>query len=71
MDMKLDEIADYRCFIFLWCGSGEGLDKGRECLQRWGFRRCEDICWIKTNSKKPKPSKSVEPNALLQRTKVI
>jgi N6-adenosine-specific RNA methylase IME4 len=31
------------------CGSAEGLDAGRHCLRKWGFRRCEDICWIKTN----------------------
>lgn len=70
MDMKLDEIADKRSFIFLWCGSGEGLNKGRECLQRWGFRRCEDICWVQTNCKKNR-LKYVEPDAILQRTKVI
>ena len=37
--------------MFLWCGSSEGLDLGRLCLQHWGFRRCEDICWIQTNHK--------------------
>ena len=31
------------------CGSAEGLDAGRHCFRKWGFRRCEDICWIKTN----------------------
>ena len=37
----MGSIAAQRSFIFLWCGSGEGLDKGRECLRKWGFRRCE------------------------------
>jgi mRNA m6A methyltransferase non-catalytic subunit len=38
-------------FIFLWVGSGagDGLEKGREVLAKWGYRRCEDIVWVKTN----------------------
>lgn len=38
-------------FIFLWVGSGagDGLERGREILAKWGYRRCEDIVWIKTN----------------------
>lgn len=42
---------------------------GRECLKKWGFRRCEDICWIKTNIKNPGHSKNLEHNAVFQRTK--
>lgn len=39
-------------FIWLWVGSGagNGLEKGREVLAKWGYRRCEDIVWVKTNS---------------------
>lgn len=38
-------------FVFLWVGTGDsdGLERGRECLARWGFRRAEDIVWVKTN----------------------
>lgn len=38
-------------FVFLWVGSAdsEGLERGRECLAKWGFRRAEDIVWVKTN----------------------
>lgn len=38
-------------FIFLWVGHGnsDGLERGREVLAKWGFRRCEDIVWVKTN----------------------
>ncbi|WVR09721.1 hypothetical protein IAU60_006797 [Kwoniella sp. DSM 27419] len=38
-------------FVFLWVGKGdeEGLERGRECLAKWGFRRAEDIVWVKTN----------------------
>ncbi|KAF0771529.1 N6-adenosine-methyltransferase non-catalytic subunit [Aphis craccivora] len=69
MDLELGELAANRSFIFLWCGSSDGLDRGRDCLRRWGFRRCEDICWIRTNSKNPGHSKNLEPNAVFQRTK--
>lgn len=48
-NLRVDLIADNCCFLFLWVGSGEGLDKGRELLKNWNFRRCEDIVWIKTN----------------------
>ncbi|KAJ9099767.1 hypothetical protein QFC21_003765 [Naganishia friedmannii] len=38
-------------FVFLWVGdaAGEGLERGREALLKWGFRRCEEILWIKPN----------------------
>ncbi|KAF7489075.1 N6-adenosine-methyltransferase non-catalytic subunit [Sarcoptes scabiei] len=68
--LKIDEIAASRSFIFLWCGSSDGLDLGRICLRKWGFRRCEDICWIKTNhNQKKKHLKNLEPKAIFQRTK--
>jgi len=70
MNLDISSVAAPRSFIFLWCGSSEGLDMGRICLRRWGFRRCEDICWIRTNSKNPGHSKNLEPKAVFQRTKV-
>lgn len=71
MKLKLEDIASPRSFIFLWCGSSEGLDLGRQCLRKWGFRRCEDICWIKTNIHREhgKHSKKYEAKAIFQRTK--
>ena len=71
MNLPIEEIAAQRGFVFLWVGSSDGLDLGRQCLRKWGFRRCEDICWIKTNSKRPgELSKNVhDPRALFQRTK--
>ena len=40
-------------FVFMWVGSGagDGLERGREVLARWGYRRCEDVVWVKTNNK--------------------
>ena len=56
---------------FCRCGSAEGLDAGRLCLRKWGFRRCEDICWIKTNVTQERRS-ALRPDAhsVLQHTKV-
>ncbi|KAJ3031018.1 N6-adenosine-methyltransferase subunit mettl14, partial [Rhizophlyctis rosea] len=45
----IEDIASTPSFIFIWVGDGVGLDKGRDLLAKWGYRRCEDICWIKTN----------------------
>ncbi|KAL3274107.1 hypothetical protein HHI36_015522 [Cryptolaemus montrouzieri] len=69
MNLDVGEVAAQRSFVFLWCGSSEGLDMGRVCLRKWGFRRCEDICWIRTNIKNPGHSKNIEPKAVFQRTK--
>lgn len=47
-------------FVFLWVGKGddEGLEKGRECFAKWGFRRAEDIVWVKTNKRRSKADDS-------------
>jgi mRNA (2'-O-methyladenosine-N6-)-methyltransferase len=54
-NLPIDQIAAVPSFIFLWVGS-EGLDLGRALFRKWGFKRCEDIVWVKTNkeSKDPK-----------------
>lgn len=70
MQLDIGELAAPRSFLFLWCGSSEGLDMGRFCLRKWGFRRCEDICWIRTNINNPSHSKNLDPKAVFQRTKV-
>ena len=71
-NLRVDLIADNCCFLFLWVGSNEGLDKGRELIKNWNFRRCEDIVWIKTNrlnfTKMPKSKLDAE-GSLLQHTK--
>ncbi|XP_026473557.1 N6-adenosine-methyltransferase non-catalytic subunit [Ctenocephalides felis] len=69
LTLDIAEVAAQRSFVFLWCGSSEGLDMGRDCLRRWGFRRCEDICWIRTNIETPGHSKNLENGAVFQRTK--
>lgn len=69
MNLDIGEVVDVRGFVFLWCGSSQGLDMGRNCLRKWGFRRCEDICWIRTNVKNPGHSKNLDGKNVFQRTK--
>ena len=141
MNLKVEEVSAQRSFVFLWCGSFEGLDLGREvswisvychspspaimegkgeekttlcscnpliqspppippslppslphsslshhflsplslstqysglqCLRKWGFRRCEDICWVKANVMNPGKSQHLDPKSVLQNTKVM
>ena len=71
-NLRVDLIADNCCFLFLWVGSSEGLDKGRDLLKNWNFRRCEDIVWIKTNKynfTRVSKSKLDSEDNLLQHTK--
>lgn len=69
IQLQIGQVVAQRGFCFLWCGSAEGLDEGRKCLKAWGFRRCEDICWIKTNKQNPGNTKYMEPDSVLQHTK--
>eukprot|EP01066_Platyproteum_vivax_P019073 Platyproteum_vivax@DN7623_c1_g1_i3.p1 len=47
-NLQIHEVAEKPSFIFLWVGETH-LEDGRKLLEHWGFRRCEDICWIKSN----------------------
>lgn len=75
-NLKVGEIADKESFCFLWCGATH-LENGRELLKRWGFRRVEDICWVKTNRAAPTDERGhakqghvmYGDTSLLQRTK--
>jgi mRNA (2'-O-methyladenosine-N6-)-methyltransferase len=50
-DLPIPALAADPSFVFMWVGSGagEGLERGREVLAKWGYRRCEDVVWVKTN----------------------
>ena len=39
MALDIESIAAQRCFIWLWVGSSDGLDKGREVIYGF-FQRC-------------------------------
>ncbi|KAG9144645.1 hypothetical protein Leryth_020932 [Lithospermum erythrorhizon] len=69
MNLKIEAIADTPSFIFLWVGDGVGLEQGRQCLKKWGFRRCEDICWVKTNKTNATPGLRHDSHTLFQRIK--
>ncbi|KAH6763561.1 Methyltransferase MT-A70 family protein [Perilla frutescens var. hirtella] len=69
MNLKIEAIADTPSFIFLWVGDGVGLEQGRQCLKKWGFRRCEDICWVKTNKTTATPGLRHDSHTLFQRSK--
>jgi N6-adenosine-specific RNA methylase IME4 len=66
--IPIDEIAATPSFLFLWVGDAEGLDKGRNLLAKWGYRRCEDITWIKTNRDGSR-NEFHDPHSVLQHTK--
>ncbi|ETW79732.1 hypothetical protein HETIRDRAFT_419396 [Heterobasidion irregulare TC 32-1] len=70
--MPIPSLAADPSFVFLWVGSGagEGLERGREVLARWGYRRCEDVVWVKTNKATNKgPGTDPPTTSLLTRTK--
>ncbi|KAJ3181220.1 hypothetical protein HDU87_001349 [Geranomyces variabilis] len=67
-NLRIEDVAATPSFIFVWVGNQEGLDRGRELLHKWGFRRCEDICWIKTN-RKSEGTRLITPPSVLQQTK--
>jgi mRNA (2'-O-methyladenosine-N6-)-methyltransferase len=73
--LRVDQIAESPSFVFLWCGTGcDGLEKGRALLKKWGFRRCEDICWLKTNHSRPagdqqQQQQEQDPTGLVVHTK--
>ncbi|KAJ7969910.1 methyltransferase-like protein 1 [Quillaja saponaria] len=69
MNLKIEAIADTPSFIFLWVGDGVGLEQGRQCLKKWGYRRCEDICWVKTNKNNATPGLRHDSHTLFQHSK--
>lgn len=49
--LPIRQLTAEPAFVYLWVGEGGegGLERGREALARWGFRRCEEIVWVRTN----------------------
>lgn len=69
MKLNIEAIADNPSFLFLWVGS-EHLDDGRELFKKWGYKRCEDVVWIKTNKKsKDRKCSEGDNKSILQRVK--
>jgi len=71
-ELAIPALAADPSFVFLWVGSGagEGLERGREVLAKWGYRRCEDVVWVKTNlTSNQGPGTDPPTTSLLTRTK--
>lgn len=74
-NLPIDEVAEACSFLFLWVGS-ENLEVGRALFRKWGFKRCEDIVWLKTNKVDSKDKRMArrnqamnDPTTVLQRVK--
>ncbi|KAJ8463522.1 hypothetical protein ONZ45_g17552 [Pleurotus djamor] len=71
-ELPIPSMAADPSFVFLWVGSGagEGLERGREVLAKWGYRRCEDVVWVKTNRTSNRgPGTDPPTTSLFTRTK--
>ncbi|EIW76676.1 MT-A70-domain-containing protein, partial [Coniophora puteana RWD-64-598 SS2] len=71
-ELPIPALAADPSFVFMWVGSGagEGLERGREILAKWGYRRCEDVVWVKTNHTTNRgPGTDPPTTSLLTRTK--
>ena len=67
--LKIDQLTASPSFVFLWVGS-EHLDQGRSLFKKWGFKRCEDIVWLKSNINKVEyMPEHTDANSLLKKTK--
>lgn len=49
--LNIEAVAANPSFIWMWCGNAENVSRGRQLLVKWGYRRCEDLIWVKTNRK--------------------
>jgi len=75
-ELKVGDIAEGQSFCFLWCGETH-LEDSRMLFKKWGFRRIEDICWVKTNRLSPMDERGrvtqgsvmYGDSAIVQRTK--
>lgn len=46
-NLKINDLQD-EGLIFLWV-TGRAMEVGRECLEIWGYKRVDEIVWVKTN----------------------
>jgi mRNA m6A methyltransferase catalytic subunit len=45
--MKIQQLQDDG-ILLLWV-TGRAMEVGRECLERWGYNRIDELVWVKTN----------------------
>eukprot|EP01054_Gregarina_sp_Poly1_P002585 Gregarina_sp_Poly_1__2584@NODE_16_length_22882_cov_82_653956_g14_i0_p2_GENE_NODE_16_length_22882_cov_82_653956_g14_i0NODE_16_length_22882_cov_82_653956_g14_i0_p2_ORF_typecomplete_len793_score120_63MTA70/PF05063_14/8_6e57BioT2/PF15368_6/0_049_NODE_16_length_22882_cov_82_653956_g14_i03562380 len=46
-DLKVDHIQD-EGLLFLWV-TGRAMEIARDCMLAWGYRRVDELIWVKTN----------------------
>lgn len=71
LELRIADVSATPGFCFLWCGS-QHVEQGTACLLKWGYRRIEDIVWLKTNKTQSNPSVDYlpyGPRQLLENTK--
>ncbi|KAG2172758.1 hypothetical protein INT43_000105 [Umbelopsis isabellina] len=66
--LNIEAVAANPSFIWIWCGNAENVSRGRQLLVKWGYRRCEDLIWVKTN-RNSKGSRIVSESEILQHSK--
>jgi len=59
LNLRVDLVAENPSFCWIWAANNH-LEDARELLRHWGFRRCEDIGWLKTNKRESKRRKQKE-----------
>jgi mRNA (2'-O-methyladenosine-N6-)-methyltransferase len=64
--LPINAISNSPSFLYMWAGSHDNVESCIDLMRMWGFRRCEDIVWVKTN--KTKPGFASEGNALHRTT---
>lgn len=67
VSLPIESLAATPSFLFLWLPSSDSLEAGRALLQKWGFRRAEDIVWVKTNHTEIEQWKSGGPMPIRRR----
>jgi mRNA m6A methyltransferase non-catalytic subunit len=69
--LPIESLAATPSFLFLWLPSSDSLELGRALLQRWGFRRAEDIVWVKTNRSRVRQMKFGEGGGVGERKRRV
>jgi len=45
--MRIQDLTDHG-LMFLWV-TGRAMELGRELFKYWGYKRCDELIWVKTN----------------------
>ena len=47
LNLRVDVLQD-EGLLFLWV-TGRAMELGRDCMAKWGYKKVDEIVWIKTN----------------------